>query len=132
MATSQQVMSAFRTLLRTSKRCFNGDPAMLVASAKQIRDEFETHRRSSDPSEIEGLLLKAREAAEFMTLNLVQAKLNDRGNYGSSLASLLLLLMRSGQVLIGDRRLAEMRLRKEHSGATLAPPEETPCKAGRA
>lgn len=80
---------------------------MLVASAKQIRDEFETHRRSSDPSEIEGLLLKAREAAEFMTLNLVQAKLNDRGNY-------------------------EMRLRKEHSGATLAPPEETPCKAGRA
>lgn len=56
---------------------------MLHASAKQIRDEFDTNRNVTAGEELDQLLSKAREAIEFMKVNIVQAKLNDRGNYGA-------------------------------------------------
>lgn len=58
---------------------------MLAASAKQIRDEFEGHRNVGAGEELDKLVTKAREAVEFMKVNIVQAKLNERGNYGALL-----------------------------------------------
>lgn len=84
-ARSAEALSVFRALLRTRKQCFAGDPDMLHASAKQIRDEFDTHKNVSAGEELDNLLKKAREAIEFMKLNIVQAKLNERGNYGEFL-----------------------------------------------
>ncbi|XP_024384033.1 mitochondrial zinc maintenance protein 1, mitochondrial [Physcomitrium patens] len=89
-----EVLALFRSLLRTRKQCFAGDSEMLAASAKQIRDEFEGHRNVGAGEELDKLVTKAREAVEFMKVNIVQAKLNERGNY-------------------------EVKLKSEHQGASL-------------
>ena len=39
-------------------------------------------RHVSDPSRIKQLVEEAQEAADFIRTAVVQAKLNDRGNYG--------------------------------------------------
>ncbi|KAJ7520138.1 hypothetical protein O6H91_05G031700 [Diphasiastrum complanatum] len=93
-----EVKSVFRALLRARKRCFAGDEQMLNASAQQIRSEFDQHRQISDQNELHRLLQQARETVEFLALNVVQAKLNDRGNY-------------------------EMKLSKEHAGTSLEEPD---------
>ncbi|KAH9536063.1 hypothetical protein CY35_17G086400 [Sphagnum magellanicum] len=100
MATAQrgaEVLSVFRTLLRTRRKCFEGDMQMLVAVAAQIRAEFEEHKSVTDEAQLEQLLGKAREAVDFMQFNIVQAKLNERGNY-------------------------EVKLEPEHAGASLEEP----------
>lgn len=55
---------------------------MLAAVAKQIRSEFDIHKNVEDADELDKLLLKAQEGVEYMQVNIVQAKLNERGNYG--------------------------------------------------
>lgn len=87
-------MSVFRALLRTRRQCFAGDPDMLHASAKQIRNEFDSNRTVGAGEELQSLLKKGQEAIEFMKVNIVQAKLNERGNY-------------------------EVKLKPEHQGASL-------------
>ena len=39
----------------------------------------------TDPDIIEKLCAEGRDAADFLTQNVVQAKVNDRGNYGGQL-----------------------------------------------
>lgn len=79
---SGEALSLFRSLLRTQRKCFKGDTDMLAAVAKQIRSEFDIHKNVEDADELDKLLLKAREGVEYMQVNIVQAKLNERGNYG--------------------------------------------------
>ncbi|KAG0560255.1 hypothetical protein KC19_10G165800 [Ceratodon purpureus] len=93
-ARSAEALSIFRALLRTRKQCFAGDPEMLVAAAKQIRDDFDEHRNVGPGEELDKLMTKAREAIKFMKANIIQAKQNDRGNY-------------------------EVKLKPEHQGASI-------------
>jgi complex III assembly factor LYRM7 len=79
---SGEALSLFRSLLRTQRKCFKGDTDMLAAVAKQIRSEFDIHKNVEDADELDKLLLKAQEGVEYMQVNIVQAKLNERGNYG--------------------------------------------------
>jgi hypothetical protein len=81
-----EAVAVFRSLLRTRRQCFAGDPDMLAASAKQIREEFEANRNVGPGEELDSLISKGREGVEFMRVNIVQAKLNERGNYGESLS----------------------------------------------
>jgi len=62
---------------------------MLHGSRKQIRDEFEAHRNVGAGEELDNLFKKAQEAIEFMKVNIVQAKLNERGNYGAFLPGMI-------------------------------------------
>lgn len=96
---AKEALSAYRALLRARKKSFAGDLPMLTQSAKEIRSKFEENRAVSSTSEIQKLLQDAREATDFLTNMVVQAKLTDRGNY-------------------------EIRLDKEHEGATLEIPAE--------
>jgi hypothetical protein len=78
-ARSAEALSIFRALLRTRKQCFAGDPEMLHAAARQIRDDFDEHRNVDAGEELDKLMTKAREAIKFMKCNIIQA---NRGNYG--------------------------------------------------
>ena len=80
-----EAVRVFRSLLRTRRQCFAGDRDMLAASAKQIREEFDANRNVASGEELDNLISKAREGIEFMKVNIVQAKLNERGNYGAFL-----------------------------------------------
>ncbi|KAG0610031.1 hypothetical protein M758_7G033300 [Ceratodon purpureus] len=91
-----EAVAVFRTLMRTRRQCFAGDPDLLAASAKEIRKEFEANRNVGPGEELESLISKAREGVEFMRVNIVQAKLNERGNY-------------------------EMKVKPEHQGGELEP-----------
>ncbi|CAM6087363.1 unnamed protein product [Calypogeia fissa] len=110
MATGNEVRALFRSLLRVRRQAFAGDEVMVVAAAAQIRHEFEANRHVSDPEVLRQCVAKAREAVDFISMNVVQAKLNDRGNY-------------------------EMKLDPKHAGESLeevVPKKKTPGKVSTA
>ncbi|CAF2113640.1 hypothetical protein HID58_082798 [Brassica napus] len=71
---------------------------MLKASASEIRKKFEENRHVV--SDIPRLLEEAREATQFISTMIVQAKLNERGGY-------------------------EVKASQEHAGATLELPTKS-------
>ncbi|KGN52811.1 mitochondrial zinc maintenance protein 1, mitochondrial [Cucumis sativus] len=94
-----EVLSAYRSLLRATKRSFAGDTLMLTESASEIRRKFQESRHVTSEPEIRKLLEEAREASHFISNMIVQAKLTSRGGY-------------------------EMKPSKDHAGATLEVPTE--------
>ncbi|EEF39268.1 mitochondrial zinc maintenance protein 1, mitochondrial [Ricinus communis] len=94
-----EALTAYRSLLRATRKSFAGDTMMLNASASEVRKKFEENRHVTSDTQIQKLLEEAREASEFISTMIVQAKLNDRGGY-------------------------EVKLDKEHAGATLEVPSE--------
>ncbi|GKV22166.1 hypothetical protein SLE2022_332580 [Rubroshorea leprosula] len=94
-----EVLSAYRALLRATRKSFAGDTMMLNASAAEIRKKFEENRQVTSEAEIQRYLEEAREASHFISTMIVQAKLNDRGGY-------------------------EVKPDKVHAGATLEVPSE--------
>ena len=69
---------------------FCGDTVTLTASRKELRARFDETRRSSGAlgaQEIDQALADAAEAADFLRTFVVQAKLNERGNYEMKLES---------------------------------------------
>ncbi|OMO63844.1 Complex 1 LYR protein [Corchorus capsularis] len=94
-----EVLSAYRALLRATRKSFAGDTVMLNASAAEVRKKFDENRHVTFEPEIQRLLGEAREASEFISTMIVQAKLNERGGY-------------------------EVKPSKEHAGATLEIPSE--------
>ncbi|KAJ8750213.1 hypothetical protein K2173_014128 [Erythroxylum novogranatense] len=78
-----EVLSAYRALIRATRKSFSGDDLMLKASAREIRKKFEENRHVTSASDIQRLLEEAREATQFISTMIVQAKLNERGGYGN-------------------------------------------------
>ena len=77
-----EALSAYRALLRATRKSFAGDTLMLNASAVEVRRKFDANRHVTSEPEIQRLLEEAREASHFISTMIVQAKLNDRGGYG--------------------------------------------------
>ncbi|KAJ7949680.1 mitochondrial zinc maintenance protein 1, mitochondrial-like [Quillaja saponaria] len=95
-----EALSAYRVLLRATRKTFAGDTLMLKGSALEVRKKFEENRHVNSETEIRKLLEEAKEASHFITAMIVQAKLNsDSGGY-------------------------EVKPSKEHAGATLELPSE--------
>ncbi|KAG8389491.1 hypothetical protein BUALT_Bualt02G0234900 [Buddleja alternifolia] len=94
-----EALRAYRAVLRATRQTFSGDALMLRESAAEVRKKFEESRHVTSPSDINRLLEEAREASQFISTMIVQAKLNDRGGY-------------------------EVKPSKEHAGATLEIPSE--------
>lgn len=84
-----EALSAYRAVLRATRKSFRGDDLMLRESAKEVRKKFEESRFVNSPPEIQRLLDEAREAADFIANMIVQAKPNDRGTYGNFIFSYL-------------------------------------------
>lgn len=77
-----EAMSAYRALLRATRKSFAGDSVMLKGSAAEIRKKFEENRHLTSETDFQRLLEEAREASHFISTMIVQAKLNQRGGYG--------------------------------------------------
>lgn len=77
-----EALTAYRSLLRATRKSFAGDTVMLQGSAAEVRKKFEENRHVTSEPEIRKLLDEAREASDFISNMIVQAKLNSRGGYG--------------------------------------------------
>ncbi|KZV21551.1 Complex 1 family protein [Dorcoceras hygrometricum] len=78
-----EALSAYRAVLRATRRTFAGDTLMLRESAAEVRKKFEENRHVTSAADLQRLLEEAREASHFISNMIVQAKLNDRGGYGN-------------------------------------------------
>ncbi|XP_071715926.1 mitochondrial zinc maintenance protein 1, mitochondrial-like [Rutidosis leptorrhynchoides] len=96
---SGEALTAYRALLRATRKSFAGDTVMLQGSAAEVRKKFEENRHVTSEQEIKKLLDEAREASDFISNMIVQAKLNSSGGY-------------------------EVKASKDHAGATLEIPSE--------
>ncbi|TXG61541.1 hypothetical protein EZV62_012904 [Acer yangbiense] len=76
-----EALSAYRALIRATRKSFAGDTLMLRESAKEIRSKFDENRHVTSEVQIQRHLDAAREASRFVSTMIVQAKLNDRGGY---------------------------------------------------
>ena len=72
--------AAYRLLLRARAAAFKGDAPTLQASGAELRARFEEHRALAGAAR-DRALAEAREAAEFLASHVVQAELNERGNF---------------------------------------------------
>ena len=77
-----EALTAYRAVLRATRRTFAGDKLMLKESAAEVRKKFEENRHVTSEPEIQRLLGEAREASSFISTMIVQAKLNPSGGYG--------------------------------------------------
>ncbi|XP_042475670.1 mitochondrial zinc maintenance protein 1, mitochondrial-like [Macadamia integrifolia] len=100
MGGGREVLSVYRSLLRATRKSFSGDKLMLTESAIEVRTKFEQNRNVTSEAEIKKLLDEARDASNFISNMIVQAKLNPSGG---------------GYVI---------KPGKEHAGATLEIPSE--------
>lgn len=100
------MLRAYREVLKATRKSFAGDTQMLKASAMEVRSKFEENRSVNSDSDIQKLIEDAREASNFISTMIVQARLNDRGGY-------------------------EVKLNKEHAGATLEIPSEEILKKSK-
>ncbi|MQM18125.1 hypothetical protein Taro_051111 [Colocasia esculenta] len=96
---AREALSAYRALLRATRKSFAGDTLMLTQSAAEVRRKFEENREVSSEADVRRLVDEAREASDFISTMIVQAKLNSRGGF-------------------------EVKPGKEHAGATLEIPSE--------
>ncbi|KAL8499126.1 hypothetical protein ACS0TY_022195 [Phlomoides rotata] len=99
-----EALSAYRAVLRATRKAFAGDTLMLRESASELRKKFDENRHVTSPVELSRLLEEAREASQFISTMIVQAKLNERGGY-------------------------EVKPEKVHAGATLEVPSEEILKS---
>ncbi|GFS39769.1 complex 1 family protein [Actinidia rufa] len=76
-----EALTAYRAVLRATRRTFAGDKLMLKESAAEVRKKFEENRHVTSEAEIQRLLGEAREASSFISTMIVQAKLNPSGGY---------------------------------------------------
>lgn len=74
------VHSALRRLIRAKNTAFQGDTEMLRSAQTIIREQF-TKDREAGLEEVPELLKQIDEAVTFLEDNIVQAPLNERGNY---------------------------------------------------
>ncbi|OVA02641.1 Complex 1 LYR protein [Macleaya cordata] len=99
MVRTAEALSAYRALLRATRKSFRGDTLMLNESAVEVRKKFEDNRNVTSDTEIQKLLDDAREASSFISTMIVQAKLSPQGGY-------------------------VVKPSKDHAGATLEIPSE--------
>ena len=83
-STAGRAFSGYRRLFRARNKLFQGDIRALAESRLAIRAEFEKNRVVSDPHHLEGLLVMIDEAEDMMLHGIVQGKLNEHGNYGTT------------------------------------------------
>ncbi|KAL6505027.1 hypothetical protein OROGR_024844 [Orobanche gracilis] len=126
-----EAIQAYRAVLRATRKTFSGDTLMLRESAAEIRKKFEENRHVSSPADLRRLLEEAREAFQFISTMIVQAKLNERGGYVDLIAEVLFMVVRDERVGFSEITVSnyvEVKPGKEHAGATLEIPSEALLK----
>lgn len=80
-----RIRAAYRAVLRAQRIAFHGDKEMIRASQTAARTEFDkgvaSFASGDENYDMEKSLEMAHDAAQFIRTNIVQAPLNERGNY---------------------------------------------------
>lgn len=80
-----RILRAFRTLMRAQRTAFAQDTFMQQNARRQIRQYFEQPlptKAKAGPAVLEEQLQQANEAAEYLLVNIIQAKKKDNGKFG--------------------------------------------------
>lgn len=78
--TGAATRSTLRQLIRAQRRAFAGDAEMLRSGHAAILQQFRANRDAA-ADKVPAMLKTADEAIDFLRHNIVQAPLNERGNY---------------------------------------------------
>eukprot|EP01041_Mallomonas_annulata_P011862 gene11862-24855_t len=89
--------AAYRNLRRSAKLLFKNDLYAEKASYLQLREEFYKNASVSESKLLKNLLKDANEANEMLQFNLVQGRLNERGNYEVKLSNEHQVTVEAGQ-----------------------------------
>jgi complex III assembly factor LYRM7 len=84
MSTRNAALSGYRQLIRASRVLFKDDKVATTGFQVEVRRQYDQNRNETDPAALQEQLAGINEAVEMMTQHLVQAKLNDKGNYSVS------------------------------------------------
>uniref|UniRef100_A0A061RCN5 Complex 1 LYR protein domain-containing protein n=1 Tax=Tetraselmis sp. GSL018 TaxID=582737 RepID=A0A061RCN5_9CHLO len=79
--SKSQVFGCYRRLWRVVNSTFRDDIIALNSAREEMRQHFEKNRDETDPSKISKLLAEGEDAREFLKTSIVQARLNEQGNY---------------------------------------------------
>lgn len=80
MASPSSVRPALRRLVTAMHNAFKGDDALLSAGRATLREHL-SKNANAKPDKIPDLVQEMDTAATFLRTNVVQAQLNQRGNY---------------------------------------------------
>ncbi|KAI0567570.1 hypothetical protein FGB62_1g030 [Gracilaria domingensis] len=80
MIRDPALRSALRRLIRAKNTAFRNDTEMLRVANKTLREQIQQHRDTA-VEQRDQLLSQMEEAITFLNDNVVQAPLNERGNY---------------------------------------------------
>ena len=84
-AAPRPVVASFRALLRVVRETFRGDAQALRTCRAEARKQYLAHAGERDGARVARLVADAHDAAQFLRDSVVQAQLNDQGNYAMKL-----------------------------------------------
>ncbi|XP_002737119.1 complex III assembly factor LYRM7-like [Saccoglossus kowalevskii] len=76
-----KVLACFKSLHRARLDVFKGDQYALAVCRSRINDEFQKNKKETDAEKIQGLLKLAKDTETLLRKTVIQAVLNDKGNY---------------------------------------------------
>jgi intein-encoded DNA endonuclease-like protein len=79
---TSNAINGYRRLLRSTRNVFKNDSYALKQARLQLKSEFIKNKNITNNNELVLLLQGIDEVDEMLRFNIVQGKLNDRGNYG--------------------------------------------------
>ena len=79
---TSNAINGYRRLLRSTRNVFKNDSYALKQACLQLKSEFIKNKNITNNNELVLLLKGIDEVDEMLRFNIVQGKLNDRGNYG--------------------------------------------------
>lgn len=92
----------------------------------QCPARLQSSRHVTDPQQQAALLQEGEETADFIATQIVQAAVNERGNYGACSTSAALCALLPTPAIIAQplRCLAEMAISHEHLGGLVEPVQD--------
>jgi complex III assembly factor LYRM7 len=79
------VPASFRAVLRAVRDTFKGDARALATCRAEARKQFRANAGERDAARVAKMVADALDAAQFLRDSVVQAALNDKGNYAMKL-----------------------------------------------
>ena len=79
---SLRAVHSYRRLLRSVQKTFGNDKYALKNARIELKKEFVKSKNVTNSNELDELYKGVEEVDEMLNFHLVQASLNQRGNYG--------------------------------------------------
>lgn len=98
-------LSGYRRLLRTAKKVFDQDHYAISQAKIKLREEFLKNAHVENEKELTELYKGIDEVDEMLRFNIVQGKLNERGNYEMKISEENQVAVEASQDLLGGAQL---------------------------